>query len=308
MQTILGANGQIAAELAKELHKNFTKDIRLVSRNPKQINETDQVFSANLLDSQATDKAVEGSEIAYLTVGLPMNTPLWEEQFIPIMKNVIAACKKHQCKLVFFDNTYMYAKTNEVQTEESAFVPTGRKSMVRAKMAEILLEEIHKQTIEALICRAPEFYGPGKTQSITNSLIFDKIKHGKKLKVPISDSTKRSLIYTPDASRAMALIGNTATAYQQTWHLPCDDHRLSYKELIALCAEIYGKEFDYSVIKMFAFKIAGLFNHQAKELQELLPRYQVDNIFSSDKFKQHFPNFKITSYKEGITSILNEAE
>src|SRR6218665_951883 len=140
MQTILGANGQIAEELAKELYNNYTTDIRLVSRNPKAINETDKLLSANLLDAHATDKGVEGSEIAYLTVGLPMDTDLWEEQFPVMMQNVIDACKKHQCKLVFFDNTYMYAKTAEPQTEDSAFAPMGRKSIVRAKMATMLVE------------------------------------------------------------------------------------------------------------------------------------------------------------------------
>ena len=103
MQTILGANGQIAEELAKELYRNYTTDIRLVSRNPKKINYSDQLFSANLLEAKATDKAVEGSEIAYLTVGLPMNSQMWTEQFPVMMKNVIEACKKQRCKLVFFD-------------------------------------------------------------------------------------------------------------------------------------------------------------------------------------------------------------
>lgn len=36
MQTILGSNGQIGHELAKELSKHYTTDIRLVSRNPKK--------------------------------------------------------------------------------------------------------------------------------------------------------------------------------------------------------------------------------------------------------------------------------
>lgn len=313
MQTILGANGQIAEELARELHRNYTTDIRLVSRNPKKINDTDQLFPANLLDAQATDKAVAGSEIAYLTVGLPMNAQMWMEQFPVMMKNVIEACKKHQCKLVFFDNTYMYAKTSEPQTEESPFVPVGQKSTVRAQMATMLLDEMNKKSIEAVICRAPEFYGTGKTQSITNTLIFDNIKQGKKLKVPINDNTKRTLIWTPDASRAMALIGNTPDAYHQTWHLPCDDNRLTYKELINLASKIYlpdgqsgQKKLNYSVIKMWQFKLGSLFNKQAKELQELLPRYQYDNIFISDKFKKRFPDFKLTSYQEGIIKIMNE--
>ncbi|MCP9755993.1 NAD-dependent epimerase/dehydratase family protein [Lacihabitans sp. CCS-44] len=306
MQTILGANGQIADELAKELHRNYTTDIRLVGRNPKKINETDQLFTANLLDKEATDKAVAGSEIAYLTVGLPMNAKMWEEQFPIMMKNVIDACIKHKTKLVFFDNTYMYAKNNKPQTEESPFVPVGQKSTVRAKMATMLLDEMNKKNIEAVICRAPEFYGTGKTQSITNTLIFDNIKQGKKLKVPIKDNTKRTLIFTPDASRAMALIGNTRNAYNQTWHLPSDDNRFTYKEMIKLTSKIYQKELNYSVIKMWQFKLGSLFNKQAKELQELLPRYKYDNIFISDKFKKQFPDFKITTYQEAITHILKE--
>ena len=308
MQTILGANGQIAEELARELHRNYTAAIRLVSRNPKKINDTDELFPANLMDAKATENAVEGSTVAYLTVGLPMDSQLWEAQFPVMMRNVIEACKKHNTKLVFFDNTYMYAKTDAVQTEESLFAPIGRKATVRAKIATMLLEEMKAKNIEAVICRAPEFYGPGKTQSITNTLVFDNIKAGKKPKIPLNDNILRTLIWTPDASRAMALIGNTPDAYHQTWHLPCDDNRLTYKELIALTSNLYGRELNYIILKMWMFKLGRLFNKQAAELKELLPRYTCDNIFSSDKFKERFPWFKVTSYEEGISELLNELD
>jgi nucleoside-diphosphate-sugar epimerase len=306
MQTILGANGQIAEELARELHRNYTRDIRLVSRDPKKVNDTDKLFSANLLDGEATENAVKGSDIVYLTVGLPMDSKMWEEQFMIMMHNVIRACNKQKCKLVFFDNTYMYPKTSEAQTEETSFLPIGIKSEVRGEIAEMLLDEIKKNTFEVVICRAPEFYGPGKTQSITNSLIFENMKKGKKLKVPLKDNTLRSLIWTPDASRAMALIGNTPDAYGQTWHLPCDDNRLTYKEFINLISKICQKKLDYSIIKMWLFQLGGLFSKQIRELRELLPRYEVDNIFVSDKFKKRFPDFQVTTFEEGITQILNE--
>jgi putative NADH-flavin reductase len=70
MQTILGANGQISTELAKEIRKNYTPDIKLVSRNPRRVNETDVLFQANLLDQKQTEDAVNGSEIVYLAVGV----------------------------------------------------------------------------------------------------------------------------------------------------------------------------------------------------------------------------------------------
>lgn len=306
MQTILGANGQIAEELARELHRMHGADLRLVSRNPERINGTDQLFPANLLDAQATDKAVAGSRIAYLTVGLPMSSALWEEQFPVIMRNVIAACKNHRCKLVFFDNTYMYAKTSEPQTEQSAFHPTGRKSTVRAHIATLLLNEMDQGTLEAVICRAPEFYGPGKTQSITNTFVFDRIKQGKQPRVPLTDNTLRTLIWTPDASRAMALIGDTPDAYGQTWHLPCDDDRPTYRTLIGMASEAMGKRLDHSIMRMWTFRLGGLFNAQARELQELLPRYEHDNIFVSDKFKKRFTDFRHTTYRDGVTQVLNE--
>ncbi|MBB6326642.1 nucleoside-diphosphate-sugar epimerase [Algoriphagus iocasae] len=306
MQTILGANGQIAEELTRELYRNFTKDIRLVSRNPKKIHDSDQLFPANLMDPLATENAVEGSDIAYLTVGLPMDSKLWEDQFPTMMQNVIEACKKHSAKLVFFDNTYMYAKTSAVQTEESPFEAIGRKSTVRSKIAKMLLTEMEKGSIEAVICRAPEFYGPRKTQSITNTMVFENIQQNKKLKVPLTDNTRRTLIWTPDASRAMALIGNTPVAFNQTWHLPCDDARLTYKEMIELASKIYQQELSYSIVKMWQFKLGILFNKKLKELQELLPRYKYDNIFSSEKFKNRFPDFELTTYEKGITQIKND--
>lgn len=101
MQTILGSNGQIGQELAKELHRNYTKNIRLVSRNPKKVNEQDQLYPANLLNFKECYGAIAGSDIVYFTVGLPMNSTMWEKQFPVIMKNVIKACETTQSKLVF---------------------------------------------------------------------------------------------------------------------------------------------------------------------------------------------------------------
>jgi nucleoside-diphosphate-sugar epimerase len=304
MQTILGANGQIAEVLTRDLYRNFTDDIRLVSRNPRKVHETDQLVRADLMDAAATAAAVEGSDIAYLTVGLPIDSQLWERQFPVMMANTIAACRQHDCKLVFFDNTYMYPRTSTPQVEETEFEPVGRKAAVRAQIATMLLNEMHAGTIEAVICRAPEFYGPGKTKSLTNSAVFDRIKQGKRPLVPLNAHTRRTLIWTPDASRGMALIGNTSDAYGETWHLPCDPDRLTYHGLIEVAAEVTGQKIPYTTVPLPAFKLGGLISKPVREAEELLPRYRVDNIFDSSKFTTRFPDFKITTHREGITEIL----
>ncbi|HFI4797839.1 TPA: NAD-dependent epimerase/dehydratase family protein [Elizabethkingia anophelis] len=306
MQTILGANGQIGEELARELKRNFTSDIRIVSRRAQKVNDTDEIFSADLSVREKAIEAVKGSEIAYFTLGLPISSDLWEKQFPVILRNVIDACKVNGTKLVFFDNTYMYPQDDRILTENTAFDPVGRKGRVRRQTAEMVLKEIQSGELEAVICRAPEFYGPAKTQSITNTLIFNNIKEGKTLKVPLSDKKKRSLIWTPDASRATALIGNTPDAFGQTWHLPVDKSHPTYREFIRIASEIYGRDLKYSVVPRFVFSIGALFNKKMKELLELLPRYEYNNIFDDSKFRNKFPNFQVTSYQQGIGQIKNE--
>ena len=75
------------------------------------------------MSSRTATLDVAGSAIAYLTVGLPMDSALWEEKFPVMMRNVIDACMAHGTKLVFFDNTYMYPGTPTPQTESTGFAP-----------------------------------------------------------------------------------------------------------------------------------------------------------------------------------------
>ena len=306
MQTILGANGQIAVELARELRNRYTSQVRLVSRTPRKVHEDDALVAANLLDARQTAQAVEGSRIVYFTAGLPPDTQLWETQFPVMLKNALAASRAAGAKFVYFDNTYMYPQDSRVQTEEIAFAPVGRKGKVRAAMASMVLEEMARGDIPVAIGRAPEFYGPGMTQSFTNALVIDKLKAGETPRVPVRDDTKRTLIWTPDASRALAAIGNTPDAVGQTWHLPCCDDRPTYKQLVTSACEVFDRDASYTVLGKWTLAAAGLFSSKVREIKELLPRYAQDNLFDSSKFKRRFPEFEVTTYREGLERIHRE--
>lgn len=308
MHTILGANGIIGEELAKELRLNYTAKIKLVGRNPEKVHREDVLCKANLFIIEDVHKALENTEIAYLTVGLPYTSEVWLRDWVRIMENVIEGCKKQNCKLVYFDNTYMYPQDVALQKEDTPMTSEGKKGRGKQLAAELLLQAIERGEIEAMICRAPEFYGPGKTKSFTNALVFENLQKGKKPKVFLRDDVLRTLIYTPDAGKAMALLANTPDAYGQTWHLPCDDNRLTSKGFIELISVLLGDEIKYKVLSLFKLKIASLFNNMVRETQELFPRYQIDNIFDSSKFKTRFPEFKVTTYSEGIASIIEDYE
>lgn len=308
MQTILGASGQIGRELALSLKRDFTDNIRLVSRHPEKINDSDTLLSADLMDPTQTLTAVAGSTVVYMTAGLPIDSQLWVDRWPVMMRNVIDACAAHGARLVYFDNTYMYPQTSAPQREDAPFRPNGPKGRVRAQITTMLLEAMAQQRVEALICRAPEFYGPGKTQSITNTTVIDNLLAGKPAKVFLRDDTLRTLIFTPDASRAMALLGNTPDAYGQTWHLPCDDHRLTYRQFVALAADILQVDNRYTVLKRWQLWLAARVNKTVRETEELLPRYTADNLFISDKFKARFPQFSVTPFREGLAAIRDERD
>lgn len=231
---------------------------------------------------------------------------MWVAQWPTLMRNVIDACEVHGAKLVFFDNTYMYPQTAVPHREDTPFQPHGPKGQVRADVASMMLHAMADGRVEGLIGRAPEFYGPGTTNSITNTLVIDKLFTGRTAQILLRDDTLRSLIYTPDAARALALLGNSPDAYGTTWHLPCDAQRLTYRGFVRLAATIFDVPPRLAVRKAWQLRLAGLVNPAARDLAELLPRYAHDNIFLSDTFVARYPAFRVTPLALGLAHIRDE--
>ncbi len=79
----------------------------------------------------------------------------------------------------------MYPKDSTPQNENTNYSPVGRKSIIRSRMAELIVSEMETGRLEAVICRAPEFYRTGKTQSITNTLVLNKVRSNATAIIPV---------------------------------------------------------------------------------------------------------------------------
>ncbi len=280
MQTILGANGVIANEISLVLPK-YTDRIRQVSRHPYKINENDDLMVADLTNYDQTEKAVSGSEIVYLTVGLTYNTKIWGEKWPIIMHNVIDACKKHGSKLVFFDNVYMYGKVNGWMTEESPYNPSSKKGNLKAQIA-----------------RSADFYGKSPLSYI-GLMVFEKFAKQKRAQLMISDQFIHSFTYIPDAGKATALLGNTDSAYNQIWHLPTDKNVITGKEFVEMAAKAFDCKPNYMILKKWMINMAALFDPIVKESIEMLYQLEDDYLFDSSKFDAAF-DYKTTTYEKGM--------
>ena len=301
MQTILGSGGIIANHLATSL-PSYTDKIRLVSRNPKVVGK-EELVGADLTSAEQVMKAVKGSDVVYLTAGLQYNIKIWQQQWPVVMQNVINACKENNAKLVFFDNVYMYGKVVEPMTEETPFNPCSRKGEVRAKIATMILDEVAKGSLTALIARAADFYGPETKTSFLNMMVFENLKKGKDAQLMISKNLKHSFTYTPDAGKATALLGNTPSAFNQTWHLPADMNVLTTQQIVEIAAKELNIKPKITVLPKLMIQMAGLFNPIIKESVEMLYQYDSDYIFDSGKFDKAFAFDKVI-YAEGIRNYV----
>jgi nucleoside-diphosphate-sugar epimerase len=101
----------------------------------------------------------------------------------------------------------------------------------------MIMEEVEKGQLTALIARAADFYGPDNKNSALSIMVADNLLKGKKAQAFGDLGKIHTYTYTPDAGKATALLGNTGDAYNQVWHLPTTKEKLSNRQWIELIAE-----------------------------------------------------------------------
>jgi len=305
MQTILGSGGGIGTPLAREL-KQYTDKIRLVSRNPKKVNDTDELFPADFNDLSQIDKAIAGSEVVYLTVGFEYKLSVWQKTWPAFVHAVIESCKKHHAKLVFFDNVYMYA-TSAIphMTEDAPLDPPSKKGLVRKQLQDMIMQEAGKNGFHALIARSADFYGPENKNSGLGIMVVENLKKGKKAQAFGDIDKIHTYTYTPDAAKATALLGNTPDVYDQVWHVPTTKEKLTNRQWAELIAKEMKAELKFQIVPVWMMKVLGLFIPIMKEFPEMVYQYTQDYYFDSSKFEKRF-GWGATKPEEGLREMLRE--
>jgi nucleoside-diphosphate-sugar epimerase len=298
LHTLLGGNGTIANELIPILQANG-QQIRLFSRNPKPVPGAELV-SGDVLNKEDVLRAVKGSDIVYLLVGLEYSKKIWKKSWPVIMLNTIETCKAVGARLIFFDNVYMYGRVTGKMTESTPFNPISEKGSIRAEVDEMLLNEMKAGSLRAIIAKSADFYGPrAKATSVAGLLIFDKMKQGKTVQWFVNSKLPHSFTYTPDAAAGLYLLATTESAYGQSWHLPTASPAPTGKEFIEIAAKYMHARAGVQVLPKWLIGVVGLFVPIMKELGEMLYQNEFPYEFDSSKFEKTF-NFRPTTYEDGI--------
>ena len=112
-----------------------------------------------------------------------------------------------------------------------------------------------------------------------------------------------SFTYTPDAGKSVAILGNTPSAYNQTWHALNSSEKITGEQYIKIACEIMNRPYKVQALPKFGVRVLGLFIPVLREFVEMMYQYENDYIFDSSKFEKAF-NSKATEYKVGIAETL----
>jgi nucleoside-diphosphate-sugar epimerase len=273
--------------------------VRLVGRNPRLVQGATEAVSADISNLDQTISAVSGSTVVHLVVGLKYDVSVWRELWPRIMGNAIEGCKRANARLIFFDNVYMYGKVSGPMTEDTPFNPCSKKGEIRAQIATTLLNEIKAGKLNAMIARSADFYGPHAKTSVPNILVFDKFAKRATASWLVNDSVPHSYTYTPDAAKSLALLADSESAWNQTWHVPTAPNPPAGKEFIKMVAKEFGVEPKYRVLSRPLLKVAGWFDSNVRGSYEMLYQSDSQYLFDSTKFSKAF-SFEPISYAEGV--------
>lgn len=306
MQTILGGGGGAGTEITRELF-NYTKEIRVVGRNPKKVNETDQLMQADISNPSMLDEAVKGSETVYVTVGFEYKIKVWKEKWPRFMKSLIESCKRHNSRIVFVDNVYMYDPEHlSNMTEVTPVKPVSEKGKVRAEIFRMLMNAVDRNEVRAIVARGADFYGPGVTGSFLTQSVLNNLLKNKNPQWLGKLDMIHNFTYNKDIGKAVALLGNTPDAFNQAWHLPTTDQKLTSRKWVEIMMREMNKEKKIQEVSSAMMGLLGLFIPILSELKDVSYQFERDYFFNSSKFNKRF-NFTPVTPETGIKEMVKHA-
>ena len=299
--TLLGANGNIAKAISKELGD---KKLRQVSRSPKAVHPRDELVIADLTNSSQVQEAVKGSTIAFLCAGIKYSKTVWQRDWPIIMRNTLDACIATGAKLVFFDNMYALDPDHVGHlTEETPMNPKSVKGKVRKHILEMLWAEVNSGKLKALVARAGDFYGPDAGNSFLNELVINRMKAGKSPQWLYNGTKKHSFTYIPDAGMATAFLARQEDSWNQTWNLPTASSYPSGQEVTDILNRLLETEKKLQVMPAWLVSLLGLFIPVLREVQELRYQSEKDYCLDSSKIEQIY-GLKATEIETGLKACI----
>lgn len=303
LHVVFGASGGIGNAIIRSLIRNG-RTVRGINRTGiADVPEGVEVVAADLLDIDKALGAVEGATHIYNCINVPY--PRWDGEFPKITTAFIDLLRMTGARGIVVDNLYMYGEGHdEPFNEEMSYLATGKKGKIRARCSRMYEESMEQGDINAVICRAPNFYGPGVTHSsFFGDRLFPNVLAGKKVSVFGNLDAVHAIIYVDDFAEALTRLAFDPDAYGQIWHAPMDD-AVTQREFIELAFKEAQTSGDIKSMPSIVLSVLGLFVPMIKEIKELMYEFNSPHEVNSSKYTRKYDAIT-TTHQEGIRQTLD---
>ncbi|HET6520532.1 MAG TPA: NAD(P)H-binding protein [Geminicoccaceae bacterium] len=298
---ILGATGPTGKHLARELSARGVA-VRAVSRSAAHL---DRAFGADgpavervatdALDAAATVRAVEGCDVVFDCIGLPMDRIA---DHPPTARNVAAAVARTGARAVHVSSYWAYVPIRRTPlTEDHPRAGGGLPVRMRREAEDIL------QGAGAAVVNLPDFYGPEvHTSTLQNALA--EAAAGRTVNWLGAPDTPREYVYVPDAMRAIADLAAREQAYGERW-IVAGAGPIPLTRVVELAERHLGRPVRVRSAGPLTVRVLGLFNRQLRELMPLVPTYVRPIAYDGAKLRGLIGEIPTTPYEAGIPRTLD---
>ncbi len=151
--------------------------------------------------------------------------------------------------------------------------------------------------------RAADFCGPGAALSVTHATVTERLKAGKTPPWIGNAKAVHTFTYTRDASRSLAVIGITSSAFGQVWHALTSKEPITGEQYVGIACELAHRPYALQVAPRWMLRLMGIFVPVVRESIEMLYQFEYDYRFDSSKAERAF-GLTATTYREGLAATL----
>ncbi len=295
---IVGATGPTGIHLAAELRRSAAT-VCVVGRGMDKLarlfpDTAIEKRPADILDADATLRAIDGCDLVYDCIGLPGDQMLLH----PVTARNIAAALRHtKARCVHVSSYWSYYPQVQIEMNESHRRIGGPPWVRYRREAEDILCEAG-----AAILHLPDFYGPDVHVSTLQNALNEAVS-GKTVNWLGKADVQREYIYVPDAMRIAAAIGTRTEVFGGHWCLP-GGGPLSGRQAAEIAGRHLGRPVKMRSAGMTMLRIVSLFIKDLRGLLQVAPNYMKPVRYDARKLQDLLGPQQMTSYEAGIGRTL----
>ena len=296
IHTVLGAGPVAKATVTALLARGLP--VRVVHRSgtfPKQPGL--DVVAADITNVAQLAQAFTGSAVIYMCAMPAYHR--WVQEFDAMMTHVLQACASAGSAMVFADNLYMYQESPHAPLREtSPLQPATRKGVVRARIAEMVLQANWDGKVKTAIARASDFFGPDVDNAMLGEHFFPQLIAGNTVHWFGNPDMPHTFTYVVDFGSALVELGADGQGWGEVWHVP-SSVTCTAREAATQTAALLHQPFKLTSAGRGILWLAGLFIPAAKEMIEMLPHFETPYVVDSSKWHNRM-HTRATPWNEAL--------